>query len=344
MPKQRVDCGAPRRSSAIRAARSLSGAILLILAISACASPPAPPAPKMKVTIAATTLPSSAAVYVAHEKGYFRAEGLDDEVRLYGAGRLALEAALERKVDVAMVAETPIVGAVLRRRTPHVIATVCEIDGANVIVGRKDRGIKTAHDLIGKRIGVFVGTSSDFFLHIYLVTSDVDPKAVTVVPLTTDNLVSSLVSGKVDAIAAFAPYTFQSQDRLGTNATVLGQPGLYTTFWKVATSREFARRRSDALVAFLRAIRRANLSIAAHPTEAQRITARWTGISLANIRRTWSTYHWTLELEQPLLLALEDESRWMSSESTTPDFLRYLDGAPLKRVEPGAVRLIEPRN
>ena len=289
-------------------------------------------------------MPSSAAVYVAHEKGFFRAVGLDDEVRVYGADRLALQATLEGKADIAMVAETPIAGAVLEHRSPQVIATVCEIDDASLIIGRKDRGIRTAHDLVGKRIGVLVGTSSDFFLHIYLVTSNVDPGAVTVVPLTTDNLVSSVVSGQVDALAAFAPYTFQSEDRLGANAMVLDQPGLYTTFWNVATTHEIAQRRPEVLVAFLRAIRRANALIASDPMEAQRITARWSGVSLANVRRTWPTYHWTLELEQPLLLALEDESRWMSGKSETPDFLRYLDAAPLKRVQRDAVRLVEPRN
>lgn len=295
------------------------------------------------IRIAEGTFPASAAVYVAHDSGFFRDEGLADVIQRYGSGRLALEAVLGGKADFATVAETPIARAVLDGRAPVVVATICEVDRASVIIARKDRGIAAADDLRGRRIGVLSGTAADFFLHIYLVTSGIDTKAVTIVPLKADDIVPALLGGRVDAVSVFAPYTVQLLDKLGANAVTLDQPGLYSQSWNIAVDRPDARTNRDVTVRFLRAILRANDYIASHRSEAQAIAAKGTGIPVAGVRKEWPSYRWAMKLDQTLILSLEDEYRWMTGTEAVPNFLDYVDSSALRVVRPDAVRLVEPK-
>lgn len=332
-----------------RVSRRTVGVLLMIvslLILSSCAPGPSkPPRSLKKLIIAEGTFSASAPIYVARDKGFFEQEGLDAVISRYDSGRLALEATLEGKADIGTAAVTPIARAVLDRKRPVLVATICEIDGAVVIIARKDRGISTAEDLRGKRVGMLPGTSTEFFLHLYLVTAGVDPKAVTVVPLVPNDFVSALADGRIDAVSSFEPHTAELVRRLGSNALVLDPPGLYRSAWNVVASEESARDDQDVIVRFLRAIARANDFIASNPAEAQAITSKGTGIPVGGLREVWDDHTWTLALDQTLILALEDEARWMSAgEGVPPNFLQHVDIAPLRKVRPDSVRIVQPKD
>lgn len=292
--------------------------------------------------IASTTLPGSAAVYVARARHMFEAEGIDVTIKTYGAGRLALSAVQNGEADIALVAETPVARSVLDGNDPVVFGTLCKIDSLNLVIGRKDRGVTSAQTLSGKKVGLLPGTSADFFLHIYLVASGIDPDAVTVVPLDTETLVPSLVDGRVDAISAFPPYTIKAEDTLGSNSVVLDDPGLQVTYWNAATTRSVATHRQDSLQKFLRAIDRANEFIVTHPRDGQRIMADGSNVPIDQIRRQWDDIHWLVSLDQSLVISLEDEYRWMSGSDRAPDFLRNIEPGPMQAVDPMRVTLVEP--
>jgi NitT/TauT family transport system substrate-binding protein len=268
---------------------------------------------------------------------------LDLTVEMYGAGRLALAAALAGEVDYATCAETPIVGAVVREQEPAVVATICRINNMNAVIGRADRGIASVADLRGKRIAVLRGTNADYFLHILLVTSGVDPHSVSVVPKNAETLIEAVVSGEVDGASVFMPYTVELTDALGANAVVIEEPGLYVTNWSIASSRSCASRNTDTSARLLRALHRANEFIAANPAEAQRITAERTGLRAEVIEEQWGDHHWAVGLDQALVLTMEDQARWLlGDDADLPDFLRYIDASAAERVRSESVRLVIP--
>lgn len=330
-----------RISNGIARATAVLALIAVMFSLTGCGARETPKYDGPLV-IGATTLPGSAPVYVARDKGLFAEQGLDVRIKTFPAGRLALEAAQLGEVDVALVAQTPVAKAVLDGHQPVLLGSICRIEGLNMVIGHKDRGVRSAADLAGKRVGVLPGTSADFFLHIYLVVAGVDPSSVEVVPLETETLVASLVEGDVDAIAAFAPYSIEAIDRIKDDAVVLEQPGLYVTSWNAATTRAVAEQRRPELTAFLRAVDDANGYIVANPEESQRITAAGTKVPLRHVEDQWDDIRWGVELDQSLILSLEDEYRWMADSAETPDFLGYIDPAPLRAVDPSMVTLIDP--
>jgi ABC-type nitrate/sulfonate/bicarbonate transport system substrate-binding protein len=324
--------------------------LIVLLVISAggagCASPSGRPAPTKKATIAITQFTGSAAVYVAAAKGYFVEEGIEATLPVYASGGLAVAALADGKADLATSAETPIVRAILNGKPLAVVATISEVEHSNVLVARKDSGIAVAGDLVGKKVGVARGTAADFFLHIYLLSSRIDPSTVHVVALKPDEVVEAVMSRQVDAVATWDPYVGSILGKLGDGGLVLDEPGIYTLSWNVLARRDLTQSDPDLIARVTRAIARGSDYAVQHPDEAQVITAEATGIDLATTREKWADYRSVIALDQSLLLSMEDEARWMKSAEPTgqpgiPNFLDYVYTGALQAVRPTAVRIIE---
>ena len=300
-------------------------------------------APEEKITIAVSPWPASAALYVAHDKGFFRDEGLDATLRPYLSGHLGLDAVLSGQVDLATAGDTPIARAAVNGKRPVVLATVSEIDRAILIIARKDRGVSAPADLKGRKIGLVAGTTAEFFLHIYLTTSFIDPKEVRIVNLATEKVVEALLNGEVDAVSTWAPYTIVLREKLGNNALILHEPGIYKMTWNITSSREFIQNRPGACRKFLRAIFRANSFIRDHPDEARAIAAKHIGTESVLYRNEWNDYDFTATLDQSLILNLEDQARWMikrdGSNRKLPEFMDSMYSDGLKSVNPASVRI-----
>jgi len=303
-------------------------------------------APKQleKITIAVTPWPASAPIYVAHEKGYFREEGLDVTLHSYISGHLGLDAVLSGKMDLATCGDTPIARAVLDGKPVAVVATISEIDWAIRIIARKDRAISTPNDLRGKKIGLVRGTTADFFLHTYLAVAYINPRDIRVVNIATDKLVDALLKGEVDAVSTWSPFTLVLLERLGSKAVILDQPNIYIMTWNIAVMQQFAKNSPERIKKFLRAIVMANRFIREHPDEARTISAKHIGTDSPLYEREWPDCDFAAKLGQSLILNLEDQARWMINEEIgstrrPPDFMNFIYTDALKAVRPGAVTI-----
>lgn len=299
------------------------------------------------ITIAATTFPASAPVYVAEEKGFFADEGLDAEVLVYEAGIVTLEDAIAGKVDYATVAETPIARKSLENKAFKILMSIAEVDRANYIIARTDRGIESAENLRGKRIGFVPGTTGDFFLHIYLTTSRIPSSAIKEVQLTPDQSASALLEGKVDAVSTWPPFTEELKRKLGDRALVLDEPGLYTMYWNVVTGARPSAPDVDTSGRLIRAVSKAEEYMETHPAEAIAIAARKCEMDPDELRAQWQDFKWKTSLSQTLLLALEDEARWMVDAEIVPggtgvpDFLGRVDSEALANQYPAEVTIVD---
>ena len=294
-----------------------------------------------KLTLAVTPWPASAPLYIAHDKGYFEDEGLDVTFQSCVSGHLGLDAVLAGKADLATAGETPIALAAMEGKLFSVIATICEIDRAILIIARTDRGISGPHDLRGRRVGVVEGTTADFFLHIYLITSYVDPNDVTIVPIVADRMVDVLLNGEVDAVSTWTPHTIILQDRLGDNALVLHDSDIYTMTWNLVAAQNFVKSHPECIVKFLRAVVRADRFIAEKPEEARAIASMAIGTERAQFEKKWEDLRFATVLKQSLIVNLEDQARWYRKrrpgDGRAPDFTHFIHTDGLKAVRPERV-------
>jgi len=298
-----------------------------------------------KITIAVTPWPASAALYIAQEKGYFREEGLDPTLTSYISGHLALDAVLSGKADLGAAADTPIARAAVDGKPLAVLATLSEIDQGILIIARKDKGISVPDDLRGKKIGLVAGSAAEFFLHIYLTTSLINPKHARISDLAPDKVVDALLDGEVDGVVTWAPHTLVLREKLGGKAVIFHDPNIYTLTWNAFATQDFVKSHPERTKKFLRALVRANRFIAEQPVQARGICAKNIGTDSSLLEKEWQDYRFIAALDQSLILNLEDQARWMVKREAShprrpPNFMDFIHSDALKAVQPEAVSIV----
>lgn len=304
-----------------------------------------PAGPPEKLVIAGGNQPNNGSVYVALAKGYFAHEGLDVTFHPYPSGKDALNSVLEGKADMAIPAETPIMFSGLRGEKLAVVATIAASDKIPAIIARKDRGISSPGDLKGKKTGVYLGTTSQFFLDIWLTSHRIPREGVRVVNLKPEEMVDALVNGDVDAISIWNPQAHRAQKELGANAVAFYGEGIYRITFGLVAAPSLVKEKPETVKRVLRALVRASNFMAQNREESIRIAAEQTKTDKVAIGDVWNDYSFAVTLDQSFLTALEDEARWaiknkLTEATQVPNYLNfiYLDG--LKAVRPEGVTII----
>ena len=321
-------------------------ALMLCACISACTRTDQKPAgPPEKVVMAVAASPDTALAQVALVKGFYQQEGLEVTPRKYEYGKLALEAMLEGKADFATVAETPVMFAVMKGADISVIATIQRSNSNNAVIARKDRGIRTPQDLKGRRIATTSGTIIDFYLDSFLAVNGLPRKAVTAVDMRPEEMESAIVNGDVDAISGWGHVAAETRKRLGNKGITFLDKEIYTQNFLVVAKQEFIRKNPEKVERLLRALVRAEEFVERYPAEAQAVIVDFSRVDRSVVAEIWALSDLSVALDQPLILALEDESRWaieggLTGARKVPNYLHFIYFDGLKAVKPGAVRIL----
>ncbi|MBU1041503.1 MAG: PAS domain S-box protein [Proteobacteria bacterium] len=204
-----------------------------------------------------------AGYYAAVDKGYFRNEGLDVTL-VEGRGGIIPSQVLARG-EAEFAVDSP--GVMLQRQQglPVVVIAAIFQHSPLIVLSRKDSGIATPHDLLGKRVMVEVQTDPEFLA--MLASEGMDVNSVTALPhkWTLDDL----LAGRVDAQTAYRtnePYKMQKR---GVEPSILQPTNYATDFYGdcLVTSEELARERPELVERFLRATSRGWRYAMANPRE-----------------------------------------------------------------------------
>lgn len=247
-------------------------ALVMVLSLAACGStapaPTAAPAAAPEAAAPEAAAPEAAepvtlnvaymanwgalwAVATADAKGYFAEEGLELNLTVFEDGPTEIAAMESGAMDVAYIGP----GAHKLCSTGNAeVFLLQHLGDGDCIIGLN--GIKTLEELAGKKIGYAAGTSSETILttaldSVGLTMDDVDALSMDATALTT-----SALSGSVDAVAAWSPYSLtilaEAADATDICSNVdfanLVSPGSWVVNPKWADEHE------DLLVRFIRAM------------------------------------------------------------------------------------------
>lgn len=220
------------------------------------------------VTLGVETSLLPAAVWVAENKGYFQEEGLDLTIKEFDSGKASFLAMLEGEgVDISTVAPTPIMFSSFDRQDFYIFATFAYAYEDIKVIARRDKGITTAADLKGKRIGTPLGTTGQFVTEAFLIHNGLFPSEVEVIDISPSELPDALKNNQVDAIVIWEPHAYDARNLLGQDAVRLPSSDIYRTTLNFMVMKDFAKAHPEALVKFLRAIDKATDFIAKHKEE-----------------------------------------------------------------------------
>ncbi|MDO9584114.1 MAG: NrtA/SsuA/CpmA family ABC transporter substrate-binding protein [Desulfomicrobium sp.] len=215
-------------------------------------------APVEKATIAFSSSHNAFLADVAQVKGFFQQEGLEVTPHLHAYGKLALDDVLAGKADFATVAETPVMFAILNGADLFIIATIHKTKTDDAIVARTDKGIVTPSDLKGRKIAATFGTTSDFFLDVFLAVNAIAREDIELVNLQQEEMAQALAEGKIDAVAAFNPFLLATQKQIGESGTTFYNKKIYTKTFNIVSTKEFVNRNPGKVNKVLRALYRSH--------------------------------------------------------------------------------------
>lgn len=186
----------------MKSLNTLLAITLTILALTSCARPVQSPT----IRIAINPWPGYEFLYLAAQKGYFEAEGLDIELlelasladvkRVFEQGRAdGMASTAIEVVQVASTLDTQI----------HVVLIPDYSDGGDVIVAKDP--ISTPADLKGKKVGVEIGLLGSYILSRALNTNGISADDVIEINVEQLSAEQALLSGQIDAMVTYPPFS-----------------------------------------------------------------------------------------------------------------------------------------
>jgi NitT/TauT family transport system substrate-binding protein len=298
-----------------------------------------------RLTIAMSSTPHAALLHLAVAKGYFAQEGLDVVATPVSHGKAALDLLTQGKVDLAAAAEVPFVISVLQGEELSIVTSIASVATEMALVARRDRGIAGPRDLAGKKVGVTLGTSGEYFLWAFLIRHKVSPDLVTMVDIPPGQLVAALEQGRIDAVSTWQPVRRGAEAALAAQGVTLSDPDAYTVTHVLLGRAATLKQRPDAMRRVVRALLEAEAFVKAEPAAALALIADRLKLPPNDLQPTWKELDLRVNLLQHHLVTLEDEARWVmargyAKDGPIPNFMTNLSLDALSTVRPERVTVV----
>jgi NitT/TauT family transport system substrate-binding protein len=237
--------------------------------------------------------------FVALEKGFFAAEGLDVAVGgIFRAGPEEMSAFAAEELDVGYVGLAPAATAALNGVADITILSQVNIEGSAVVC-RPD-ACSTLAQLRGKTV-VIPGhaTMQDCLIQKGLLSAGLTPRDLRLMVLKPPEMLQAMTAKNIDCYIAWEPYPAQAVST-GAGEIVARSSEL----WKehpccvLIASGSFARTRPEDTAKIIRAHRRACQFIAEHPEDALAIAVRYTGMSHDTIKEAMAHMRYSPDIDK----------------------------------------------
>jgi NitT/TauT family transport system substrate-binding protein len=213
-----------------------------------------------KITVGVLRLQSHASSFIAHERGYFKAEGLDVTLMYFEAAQPMAVAIASGDVNFGMTAITGGLINLAEKGAVKVIGGALQedpnVEGQAILVSKKayDEGITSPAKLRGRSFGVTQAGSSFHYMAYKIAQKEgFPPSEIAIKPLQkVPSIVAALRSGQIDAWS-IQPNNARELEA-GGDVKIIGRVGDYAPGYQVTTvftSAKIAAEKRDLVKRFL---------------------------------------------------------------------------------------------
>ncbi|MBI3076224.1 MAG: ABC transporter substrate-binding protein [Deltaproteobacteria bacterium] len=273
------------------------GAVVLLLALPAMLGP-AHGAQRFVLGIVSPT-PSVLPIWIAHEQGFVRDEGLTVQLVTFSGSRVTIQALVAQEVGAVAIAAPAVANAVLAGTDAVMIAGFDNFMPYYLAA----RGMKSLLELKGKVIGIAaIGGTTDFLIRLLLPRIGLDPaRDVTLLQLGGEGQrVAALESGGVQATPLSVLFMGVAQRRFGAvplfDFSTLQIPYQHTG---LATTRAQLRDHRPTLQRLMRAVVRGIHVYKTNPGWSEGVAMKYLKLEDRELARMAVVYHGTRTLRAP---------------------------------------------
>lgn len=298
------------RRSALTLLAKLSVALSVTFGANFAVAQPEPP---HKLTIGHIYGPDWAQVSVAETMGAFKAKGLEVKLVPFPTGVQTLAALTAGAVDVAVSGDFPASSAIAKDSRIRIIAEGSRWKGAG-IVARRGAGISAFADLAGKKLGVPLGTTANYFASSALSASNVTARLIN---MRAAEAIAAITTGEVDAVALFQPEKEKAIKALGTDAIEFPNRNYVQHSLYLALD-DTIKNKGEAVTAFITAIKQADQPLASGSRQAVTTVAKAMGLDEEVMKKVLSEFDYKTELSPTLADDLDKLAAWARSNKLVP--------------------------
>ncbi len=195
------------------------------------------------------------ALWMADLNGFYKAENLDVQFRLFPTGVTALQTFKTGQGDVVLTGDLPALIYWENNNRDYRMINVLERDSKGYTITAKKSITKPA-DLVGKTIATRVGSNGSFFISEYLRINHLKPGDVTIKNLDAQILPTALCQGDIDAYFIWQPFGQRAMEICPEKAHQLSTAEGYVKGYAIAGARPDwlnSKEGADIAIRFLRA-------------------------------------------------------------------------------------------
>lgn len=280
---------------------------------------------------------SYAPFVVATEQGFMKKNGLAAHLKIFPSGQESLEAVLTGQADSTGNGQynIPLVAAQGGK-----IKIIAQYETSNKQFGVvAAQGVTKPQDLVGKTVATQVGTSPEYYYHLYTKHYGLDESKIKLVNLTFAQMVPALARGDISAFFAFEPYLTQATNDV-SGAHILGRSGddgiMPLRVYLGVSQKVYGN--SRIAEAFLRALIEAGRWEQTHQTQAAAMLSKSVNMPPADAILYMSYFNYAnVNLNCASLHSLDDVNSYLVSHHVLPqaaNLTQFVDSSFLRAIAP----------
>jgi len=216
------------------------------------------------------TTPQFSNVIIGVERGFFLKEGLPVEITNFSSGAAAVDAFRTGNGGLVVAGDFPSL-KVWSQGGGIGICPQASYDQLSLIVAKKS--ITKPQDLKGKKVGVLLGSTSEYFIRLYLKTAGMEYADIDPINLRPAEMVTGIVRGDIDAFVIWQPFGWTAERASPEVHILTTAKGFFHEWEMVTTTKAYAAAHPAELVAFLKGLSAAGKWITENVDEAAKLVA-----------------------------------------------------------------------
>ncbi len=322
---------------------SLLGVLMMFgFAIAAFPLPGTAETARVKVKVGYNVVPIDAQMHMAREAKLLERQGLDATWIKFESGGAMVQAIATGDIDFASASEIPGI-------RPRVLGGKFVLVGQGATAPRftgiyARSTIRTPRDLIGKKVGVTMGTISEWYLGLYTEKYGVPYDRIQKVAVAPPEWIPALHRGDIDAFVGWEHFFSKADEILPKGFGHLLHSGdvdnLYAQPMYYYMSESLAR--GEAGVRVLKAMLEAEKMVGQDLQRSAAISAEVANIDQATSLKILKMVRYGVHLDRQSLENMRAAARFLLSKKLIdrePDWQAFFDTAPLTAAAPERVSL-----
>jgi sulfonate transport system substrate-binding protein len=304
---------------------SVNTVAIALLAVSFGASDAAPKKEKY-LYLMGSTPQGTAPIIVAVKKGFCKSVGLDIDMKMFTSGGVAAQGFIGGQGDWVVTGDWPAMRTWMTTKNnsdPIVgLFPAAHYTDLSVVVAKSS--IKKASDFKGKTMGVWLGTTSEFFAAKYLDANGVPLKDVTYKNIKPAEMVVALDRGDIDGFTIWQPFGWRAEEVSGNKVHILSTgKGFFTEYMVTSTRKSLLKDDPDAVSAMIKCTQQGADYISSHADEASQIVGAQFKIPADKVKQMIVVQNFDPTYDAAFRKAMDELNKFMMSKGMSKETVNW---------------------